>query len=158
MSFQDTIKNTLLRDNRKANPMMRRRAQIACLVLIAVILLAAYGGNLSAYIGNLSVKDYYGEHYSELLHLPSTGDKQFALPAAQLFEEAIAFEGTDAEAQEKYGILARYCGYSDWELKLVTASAADGALWFTYSNNTSKNVLVRFAIADGVVTDILEHP
>lgn len=158
MAFMDSIKNTFLRDNRKANPAMRRRAQIACVMLVVVILFAAYGSNLTAYLGNLSVKDYYGEHYNELWHLANVSDKQFAMPAALLFEEAIAFEGTEAEAQEKYGILARYCGYHDWKLKLVTASAEDGCLWFTYSNNSSKNVLVRFAIEDGVVTGILEHP
>ncbi len=158
MAFMESVKKTLLRDNKKKNPIMLRNARIACLVLLLVLGYAMYSANLKAYLGNLGVKEYYGEHYNEIWHLPNVSDKQFALPAALLFEEAIDFDGTQAEAEEKFGLLARYCGYSDWETTLVTASKADGCLWFSYSNNASKNVLVRFAIEDGVVTDILEHP
>ncbi len=160
MAIQDTIRNAFLRDNRKANPMMMRRARVACVVLIVIILLAAYGGNLRAYIGNLAVKDYFGDYYAELWHRANVSDKQSVVAAAALIEEAFAFEGTQEEAEEKFGILARYCGHGEggYELKFVTASAEAGCLWITYSNDSSKDILVRFAIEDGVVTDILEHP
>lgn len=159
MAFMDSVKDRLLRDNKKKNPVMMRRARIACVLLLLVLAYAAYSANIGAYLGNLGQKDYYGEHYNELLHIAGASDKQFALPAAQLFEEAIDFEGTQAEAEEKFGVLSRYCGYYDWSMKLVTASAEDGCLWFTYTNNASKNVLVRIGIAaDGSVSDVLEHP
>ena len=157
-SFLDNIKTTLLRD-KKRNPAFLKVARVACLMVLIILLWAAYGQNFKAYVGNLGVKDYFGEYYNEIWHYAQPSDKQFAMPAAQIFEEAIAFEGTAAEAEEKYGILSRYCGYTDWDLTLVTASKEAGCLWFSYTNNASKDVLVRFAIeADGTVTDILEHP
>ena len=159
MAFMDSVKDRLLRGNKNKNPVMMRRARIACVVVLLALVYAAYSANITAYLGNLGQKDYYGEHYSELLHIASVSDKQFALPAAKLFEQAVDFEGTQAEAEEKFGVLARYCGYYDWKMRLVTASAEDGCLWFTYTNNSSKNVLVRIGIAaDGSVTDVLEAP
>ena len=157
-SYLEKITKTLLRD-KKRNPAFLKVARVACLMVLLVLLWAAYGQNFKAYVGNLGVKDYFGEYYNEIWHYAQPSDKQFAMPAAKLFEEAIAFEGTAGEAEEKYGILARYCGYTDWNLMLITTSKEAGCLWFSYTNNAAKNVLVRFTIeADGTVTDILEHP
>lgn len=160
MDFSKQISNYFLRDNKKRDTGLKLRARIAAAIILVVMLLLGISGNLMAYLGHLGVKDYYGEYYSEILNMAGVRDKQFAVEPAALLEEAFAFGGTEAEAEEKFGILARYCGKSTggYELKFVTASEEKGCLWITYSNDTSKNVLVRLGIENGVVTDILEHP
>lgn len=157
--MEKRLKEFLFPDKKKDSA-LKKRARLAAGALLIVIFGAAIAGNLSAYLGNLDVKDYFGESYSELWHRASMSDKQFAIPAAEQLEAAFSFTGTAEEAQERFGVLARYCGSSEggYELKFVTASAAGGYLWITYSNDTSSDVLVRLSITDSAVTGVMEHP
>lgn len=157
-SVFDNIKNTLLRERRR-NPAFLKVARVACIMLLLVLLYGVFGSQAETYLRHLGEKDYFGEHYNEIMHYAQGSDKLFAQSAGALIDAAFDFEGTAEEAEEKFGILARYCGGGEHSLNLVTASEEKGCLWITYSNAASKNVLVRFGItADGTVTDVMEHP
>ena len=154
------------------------------LFAIAGILYISQGVLLSREFG--WAKEYHGAAFEELYRL-TTPDKDMKESVLAQAEEAFAFIGTEEEAEEKFGVLERYCSETDdfsatasveYTLDLIAGHTEEGEgyLWVAYtyrlydaqgellsaSGTEEERCLARWTVEkvgeSWQVTDIQEHP
>lgn len=154
------------------------------LIAFAGVLYVIQGVNLTDEFGY--TKNYYGAAYSELFRL-TTPQKEMQESVLKQANEAFAFIGTKAEAEERFGELGYYAGELDYypdavsveyTLDLIAGKTEkdSGYLWMAYTyrlydaegelvtaaGTAESRILTRWTVekteTGWTVTAIKEHP